>query len=372
MKKIHRTMIYPFDRESVSLVRHCNMIDNVKFVKLISLNGWGFTGKDASCVDNGPIIGITVENNYTDSLKSCDTVLFCKPSVEIDVRRYIYPKIIEAAESVKNIICTLELEKDIKEKVEEICKKNNTIFKYYADKYNDIEKPESKRIFNISTPIICVTGTCEHTNKFEVQLNLKEKIQNMGYRVAHIASRRGCELLNSHSFPDFMYSNQISEEAKIILFNYYVKYIENTENPDVIIVGVPGGIIPYNNNFTEGFGIIAYEISQAIKADVVIFSTLCENLESGFLEAVTNTYKYKFGENIDCINIANSAVNIENSELSGKLQFNSIDWTYVDKKKIQCKCNDVDIYNCFNEDDMNAMVKLVIDKLVTYGENESI
>ena len=372
MKNEYKTMIYPFDVEAAPLLRHSNIINNLNFTHIVSPNGWGFTGKDASYTDNGQPIGIIVDSDFDKALENCDTIFFSDSSTKIDLNTFIYPKIIKAAENFKNIICTIKLEKEIFDKISGICNKNNTFFKYFTSICDSVKSTAVEKIYKISTPIIFVAGMCERTHKFEIQLNLKENIEKMGYKVSQIGTRHYCELMEFHSFPNFMYSKDITESEKVTLFNHYIKNIEVEEKPDVIIIGLPGGTMPFNYEFTNKFGILAYEISQAVRPDAVILSTLYENYEPDFYQSISNSYKYKFGYGIDCYNISNVAVNATNSKLERSLQYNTMDWKFINEKKKVYKKLDMPVYNIFDIDDAQIMANFLVNKLAEYGETQSI
>lgn len=372
MKNQYKTMIYPFDVEATPLLRHSKFIDSINFTHVISPNGWGYSGKDASCADNGQPIGIIVDSDFDKALEICDTVFFSDSSTKIDLNTFIYPKIIKAAENSKNIICTIKLESKIFDKVSHICNKSNKFFKYFTNTYNSIKNAEFEKIYKINTPIIFVAGTSERTNKFEIQLNLRDNIEKMGYKVSQIGTRHYCELMGFHSFPTFMYSTDITESEKVTLFNYYIKNIEAKEKPDVIIIGVPGGTMPFNYEFTNKFGILCYEISQAIRPDAVILSTLYESYESDFYQLISNSYKYKFGYNVDLYNISNTSVNIIESKLEKSLKYNTIDWNFINEKKKKYTKLDIPVCNILDIYDAKIMADFLINKLEKFGENQNV
>lgn len=369
MENKYKTMIYPFDIESIPLLRHSNLIDNIEFTHVVSPNGWGISGKDVACEDGGQPVGITIDSDFTKSLEDCDTVLLSDYSRKMNLNKFIYPKIIKAAESSKNIICTIKLDDEIINEVSRICNKNNTFFKYFNKKCNNIVNPESEEIYQINTPVIFVAGLGERTHKFEIQLNLREDLTKMGYKVSQVGTRNYCELMNFHSFPQFMYSKAITEWEKIILFNYYIKSIEIREEPDVIIIGIPGGTMPFNYEFTNKFGILAYEVSQAIAPDAVVLSTLYNNVSSDFFELISKSYKYKFGYSVDCYNISNVSLNIPASRTVESLQYITMDWKFInEKKKIYSKA-EKPVYNILDKNDTGKLSEFLINKLQEYGQD---
>lgn len=372
MNTKYNTMLYPFDIQSVSLIRHRSLINRLNINKFVSPNGWGLTGKDAGLSDNGQLTGITIDNDFDAALNECDTVFFNEPARKIDLEKLIYPKMIKAAESSKNIICSIQIDHEMVEKISNICSKNNAHFKYFSASCEKAGHPIVEKIYTINTPIILVAGTSERANKFEVQLNLREKLQNMGYKVSQIGTRHYCEVMGFHSFPSFMYSNSVTESEKVSLFNYYVKNIERRESPDVIIIGVPGGIMPFNQQFTNKYGILAYEISQAVVPDTVVLSTLYENYKPGFFDSISKSCRYKFGYEIDCFNITNSSLDITSSELERSPQYITIDWNFINQKIKETTDTIIPIYNVLDTDNSQEMADLLIDKLCEYKDTQSM
>ena len=110
----------------------------------------------------------------------------------------------------------------------------------------------------------------KETGKLGVQLALREELIEKGYKVSSISSRLDSELYGLHPIPSFMFDRMNSETEKIQKYNHYVKQIELIEHPDIIIIGIPGGILPYDEIDHNEYGILAYEISYAVPCDAAI------------------------------------------------------------------------------------------------------
>lgn len=372
MKYKKELMIYPFDEESISLLMHSSLINDYTIAHIISPNGWGLNNKEIQYTYNNETKKLTISNDFYSSLENCNTVFFNESSKKYNINELIYPKILKAAESSKNIICSIELEDYIIDKLKKICNSKNTSFNYMI---NNKLKPISiidTKIYSIDTPIIFVMGLAERTNKFEIQLELRESIKSMGYKISQIGSKNYCELMGFNSFPQFMYSKSFDESEKIILFNHYIKNIEISEKPDVIIIGVPGGIMPYNNVFTNRFGMIAYELSQAVTPDAVILSVLYNDYDPKFFNMLSESCKYKFGYNIDCYNLTNVQYSSESIAAQKALEYITLDSNAINEKVKEYSSLSVPIYNILNKSDGKVMTKFIIDKLTSYGNVEII
>lgn len=371
MKENEKLLIYPYNMRITPVLRHKSLLSGYDVSCLVSPNGWGFTGKDAGIADRGPDIGITVSSDFEKALDLCDTVMIVESHLTIDFEKYIFNKIKTAVRSKKkNIICSLKLDRDAIKEISSMCNCEGVYFKYFDGTQNVL--PEEIAIYNesieeIDTPIILVTGIAERTNKFEIQLTLREEIQNSGYRISQVGSRSYCEIMGFHPFPSFMYGNAISDVNKVLMFNRFIKKIEKTEEPDIIIIGIPGGIMPLNKEFTNKFGLVAFEISQAVAPDVVIASLLYEDYKPEGFDTYTNLIKYRLGFEVDFFNIANMQFDWKRANQEHVKSYTSLDYKFIDEKKKNFTKDKIPVFNILNKDDSHNMVYLTIQKLTGYG-----
>lgn len=368
---MERLIVFPFDNEFSPVLRHMNLLENYKITALVTPKGWGFGSKDACLVDGGNPTGLEVSSDFESNLEHCDTVLFSDYRKLLDFSKSVFPKIIMAIEHKRNIICTSPLEEQQKKQLDDLCQKSGVYFKHYYIETTPISSISQQIILEINTPIICIAGICEKTNKFNVQLALRDRFLKEGYKVSQVGSKSWCELLGFHSFPSFMYSSSILESDKVVMFNRYIKNIENEEKPDVIILGIPGGTIPFNNFLTNRFGILAYMVSQAIVPDAVILCTLYEELASDYYGELAKSMRYKFGFEVDAYSISNTKFDwdsyIGQPLIGKKFEIFTIGSLDVDSKIESLKDCNMQFYNVLNEKDRNKMSEHIINKLIDYG-----
>jgi peptide maturation system protein (TIGR04066 family) len=368
----HKTMVYPYNLKISPIVRHRDLLENHQIVSLVSPEGWGMTGKDASLADNGEKLGITIRSDFEACLDLCDTVLFCQSVHTLDYETVIKPKILKAIQLKKDIIITIPLEKEEVEYISQQVLSNNLNFEYYGHmncKPDNYIGDKKVRIYDIETPVIFVMGMGGRTNKFEIQLSLRENLLKMGYNVSQIGSRGYCELFGFHSFPDFMYSDKITESNKILLFNHFVKNIEKTESPDLIVIGIPGGIMPINDTVTNNFGILSYEVSQAVVPDLAVFGCHCEQYNKEYFTEIKKLIKYKFNSNIECFCIANSIIDGIETKYNNKAVHISVSSEYVDNKVQAYTSYGEKIFNALNPQDSKKMTEHIVDVLANYCQS---
>lgn len=371
MAEKEKILIYPYDIQFTPILRHKRLLKDYEIMELISPNGWGMTGRDAGVADYGGVTGIIVENDFQAALVGCDTIIINESAVSLDFKTMIQPKIEEAIKKRKNVLCTMSINEESYKYLLEQSKQEGTYLKVFE---NTFIEPECKveYIHKINTPIIFVMGVAERTQKFEIQLVLRENLLQKGYKVSQIGSRNYCEILGFHSMPGFMYNNGIPDYQKIILFNHYVKWLEMNEAPDIIIIGIPGGIMPLNEEFTNKFGLMAYEISRAVVPDATILSVLYDHYQSKYFKELNPFIKFRLSGEVDCYNLSNVKFDWGNSRQTGSMTYVTIDSKIVDEQKKKFHLLDTPIFNVFNSDDAKQMTEYLIDRLAEYGEIKSI
>jgi peptide maturation system protein (TIGR04066 family) len=312
-----------------------------------------------------------VSADFEKSLDLCDTVMIVESHLPFDFNKYIYNKIKLAVKSKKNIICSLKLDEEVIEEILSMCNCEGVYFKYFDGNQNVLPDGivvENENIEEIDIPVILTVGIAEKTNKFEIQLALRNKIQKLGYKISQIGTRSYCEMMGFHPFPSFMYGNAISDVDKVLMFNRFIKKIEKTEEPDVIIIGVPGSVMPFNRKLTNKFGLLAFEISQALVPDVVIASLLYEDVKPEGFDEYTNLYKYKLGFEVDFFNISNMQFDWLKANKEYVKSYISLDYKFIDEKKVKYINNKIPVLNILNKNDSDHMADQVIEKLVGYSD----
>lgn len=227
---------------------------------------------------------------------------------------------------------------------------------------------EMKRLDDISeeqkleTPVIFVAGVTPYTEKFHVQLALRKRLLDNGYKVSQIGSKEYSGLFGLHSYPLFM-SEPMDNTKRILLFRKYVKYIEQKEQPDIIVIGIPGGIMGINRKHHFDFGMTAYMVSQAVEPDYVIMNMLYgQNYTKGQLEEINQCCKYKLNFEVDSFHLSNSFFD------PASLKSEQLIFIKVGNKKYLNRIER--LYDFLNPEDMDKAFKVMIAKLSSYNVNQ--
>ena len=308
-------MLYPFSLSAASIPRYRHMISQFELRALVSPIGLGLDGRDSGFVDEGAPTGMIVTCSFEDALADCDAVIAAEYEFEDNER--FYGKVVQnlklAMEKGKHVHCLLKLDSSLVTELEEHAKKYQITFIYYANPiYNSkpaYSKISYKKILQPDSPVITVLSLQQNCSKFEIQLAIRDAFIKKGFRVSQIGSKHYCGMFGFHSFPGFMFGNQLDEETKIFALNQFIRDIEANEQPDVIIIGVPGGFMRYNDRVINGFGITAYEVGCTVMPDFTLLGIPCDIISDDYITLLAETLKYRNGMLMDCLYMSNIKIN---------------------------------------------------------------
>ena len=319
-------ILFPCDYELVKLSAYINL-DNYIIKGLVVLENSNVFTEDGI---NIPVYDVSdVQYDIFDTI------------VVIDKEYYGHPFIDNCIEQGENV---LYIEKEEKEKFD-------------ISLLDDITEEQS-----ITVPVVFVAGTAQFTEKFHVQLAMRKSLSDNGYNVSQIGSKTYSNLFGFHSYPAFMRDN-MDNTQKIILFKKYVKHIEMQEQPDLIVIGIPGGIMAINKKHHFDFGMTAYMVSQAVEADYVIMTMLYDKEYSEErLETIRQVCRFRLNFEIDGFHLSNTLLDL------ATLKDEQLKFIKIGKKEYEHKVDG--LYDLMNPADMDKVYEDMIAKLSSYNVNQ--
>lgn len=351
---MEKVLIYPYDDEVNSIIQHADMLDNIEIVSVVSPNGWGMVGETLKI--NGS--EVVVKENFEQEIKKCNSVWFVDSKRNLIEKKFIFPKI--------------DMAKQLHKKIRYFRNYNDEILKILGtireDKWEDIIGEEC--IFNIETPVILICGICSGVNKFGVQLEIRRNLLNEHINFVQIGSRLGCEMFGMEAFPSFMFDSKYSEKKKILLFNHFIKKIETNKKPELIVIGVPGGIGAYSKNIVDNFGMTLQEVSQAVIPDCSILSMPYDEYCFEDLEFLQEHILNKYNFFIDYFNLALKRMLLSDSEILHAPWYLSLDKNFI-KNEID-KIHDKRLFCIDDKENAKILTQNIINQLLSFGKISSM
>jgi peptide maturation system protein (TIGR04066 family) len=317
-----RIAIYPFIEECMIFSDFKDILsEEYVLSEAASPRSWGYFERDIETID-----GIEkIKKSPKEFCKENDILIIPDISLEPIAEKGIIKEIVNYIPSVKKVFCCAEFTDEHFSEVENVCKDagiefintkdhsqaKNDILKYgYTNKkYAFINTNEFFRSFKevaeCDVPVVAVSGEWESTDKFPIQLKLLRSLRKNGYKVSMIGSSVYSCFFGVETIPDFMFCGEIGEFEKPHLFSRYVKGIAYSQQPDIMIIGVPGAAQPYNSYETNRFGVLPYLIFQGIVPDYYIFTTIYRENSNELMHDLSNMCKYRYGIKPDTMHISN-------------------------------------------------------------------
>lgn len=371
-----RMLVFPYGQDCEPVIRHADLLEaQYEITALVSPAGWGKAGKEVTVGAGNSVL--PVHESFQEVAEEFDS-LFIPPfeaSVE-EVENRLVDKMLLLIPHISHILCTARLTEANREKLKEACRCSSQpcdFLDFCEDKgleayglATPMEKNPALKFVDV--PVVIVAGLWEKTDKFEISLSLRERFLRDGYRVSQVGSRDGCEMMGFHSFPRFMLQKDLDGTVKIPCFNQWLHQIIKQEQPDVILITIPGALQDFNERFTRGFGLLPHEVFQAVAPDALVMCNIYMSEEENVLDELSMSCKYKFGAPVDAFHISNLIVDVIRTEEFSRIVTNSIYRETVSKAVARGATNNsIPVFNGLDAMECDKMYETIIEKLTSKG-----
>lgn len=369
---VDKAIVYPFTDILIPILQYVNIQDvEMKVTTVIDKKRGFLNGKDMGYMKNQPKTGIVVSNDFEKEIGCSDVLIYTdEASKEID-EKSVFDDIKKMLEMQKKVICLRSLTDVNVNGLSKIALETKTDF-FYCDIANQlVPKTEyeyiPRELYEPEASVIMIGEMFSGLDGENICLALSRNINSIGYKCVTVMEHKYARAVGAYAFPDFLKSDNTSECNKVYYLNNFVKYIDQTECPDVIIMLVPDPMLKYNRMFGNGFGIIPYLLSQAVHADCFIFCTQFDDVETKLFDFLSLNFENRFGFGIDFVHMSNIMLDLPKSNVYGKLSF--LCHTQEKLNRIiedKYKNNEIPIFNGLEKEQCDELSCAVIEKLVRY------
>ncbi|EJP6471905.1 TIGR04066 family peptide maturation system protein [Clostridium botulinum] len=348
-----KIMIYPFDETFLPVLKSASEMSFEEEFVLVSPIGWGLVGKEYSYGNKSYV----VKKDFENEASKCSAICIVNSRYKLDIKANILSLINNGYD--KKIMILRNLPMDEKQEIRENSKECSIVFPNEGN-INILEELD-ELLFDFSIPVIFVAGISEETDKFKVQLELYSELCRQGYNVGILTSRADSLLSNIPTLPGFLYDEQIPTKKKIILLNQFIKKYELSIKPDILIIGIPGEVLMLSNEYIGNGGIIAYIISQAIRADEVVLCSMYNDAPSSSLTNIGEKVSERLGSKVKHYTITNKVLDFEETQSMKRVEYVTLPHEFVLMNSKEHK-ND-NIYFTFQHEDIKRMTNCIIEDL---------
>jgi len=359
-----KTVIYPYHSEVTAVVRYLERLNPLyQVTNLVMSPSNRNKGKDAGLIYNKPELGLPITTDIVEAVSECDCLMIMDGLYPDRFRESIITNMKMAVKMKKEIICTLKLDEDEQKAIAEESRTNNIAFHYWHTNVLNDFPDKSKKLYTTKAPVLFVGELIEGADAFEITLGMTHFLRKKGYKVVSIIDKPWGNLLDMTPMPD-MVRKQTDDNTKLYVLNRFLEQVERNENPDVIIIQLPGAVMRFNDTLTVGFGIVPYLVSLAVQPDWMVLGTFYDRMDPEYYDSLSERLEHQLGNGIDAVHISNAFVDLSDSTRADKIALLRVGQEMVDKEvKRLNQAGAIPVYNCCIEEECENMCGQLIDIL---------
>ena len=248
---IKKAVLYPYNKEMHSMVRYRDLLA-FKIVGVADPIGKGMVGKDAGKVIGEPVANLRISPNMRRAIADADTLIlgYVDQLSRIRKRDLLREYVQLALDAGCHVFSFQALDPDLYGGLYDIADKNGLRLAFPHIHREEIA--HAIRNFNalplVDVPVLAVMGTSSQQGKFTLQLALRRRLIQKGYKVGQIGTEHHSRLFGMDAAFPMGYASPLK-----LPFQHYIPYLDykmreifQRTQPDIILTGSQSGTIPYH------------------------------------------------------------------------------------------------------------------------------
>ena len=196
-----RWLIYPYSPKFIPVIRYGKLSENDCITSVAAPTGFALEGKSVYVWEDSGKLKI---QNEKDVMASEYDGVWITPEIAFIPEKEMTERLNELLLCDKYIYYSAILSKEKERQLMEFFEKKEAkkIIHRKSLMYDFEWQSDNTNMYKFDVPIIMVAGIGKNSQKFEIQLYLRNQFQEMGYKVSQIGTRPYCEMLDFHSMPE--------------------------------------------------------------------------------------------------------------------------------------------------------------------------
>ena len=352
MKKL---LLFPYHPDIVALLENEDALRNVKIIGILS-----YIEDESIIRPLNRAIGAD-DADYFKLISICDALIMLDNYRNLKDGKY-YQVIEDALNYGKEIYITsfaqTQLELDCYQGKYKTLEHPTCGSACFVDKYKD---GDEIKMYEINIPVIGVLAMGKHCDKFRTQLILKEILEKEFKTIAVTSNALGA-LFGCYVMPPFLYGKMPFQE-KVVLFNHYIYTISKQDRPDVIIIGIPEGILPFERQEFHHFAEYPLVAATAVKFDMTVFCTyFLHDVNIDRLKGLIAYCENKLNTAVDAAIISRTYYELPQDD-SEKISYEFLDDDYMQKHCLNLSIIDMQIAYMLDRDKVKSVLNTCIQRL---------
>lgn len=300
--KRRKYLFYPYQEKSYGFIK--GLLYNDNLVDVISPEGSGLVGNDMAYATNRGSLDLMVKSiNEIDFTDYEQVILSSHTSFHDEVKNLIHCSI-----KADVPIIYLGEEQNILDILNSYDKSNATYLSEHMQKIKTLVRRFNEvqlELYSPNIPVVYIGGIIETIDSFDIGLQIKLRMEKMGYKVSLISNNPDGGIFSVIKFPEDMMGMQSSFEDTIISLNRWVQAVNYLEKPDIILMDIPKGMMQYSDSFHNSFGIYSLLLAQTLPPDYLVLTIPPSFLAKEYIAEIDKYFENKLGRNIDALNVTN-------------------------------------------------------------------
>ena len=314
---MNSVLIYPFGKESEYWIKFTNLLDNLQPVCLVALQGWD--DRKVFIDNDKESIPFSFEFEKSIVKYNPEFIFFADFRFPLDFEIYYLPYIKMAIRYNKKILFGENLKYMLRKKYPTILR-----YEYTEESFMNTKMEIPNSLMQINTPVIFISSMFGGLGKFEIQLKLRKAFLERNVNLMQIDTKEESQYYGFYPMPEFMKNHENSEKDKILLFNRYLKKLEEVKKPDIILIGIPGELYAPSEKYIANLGITAYEIFLSVMPDILLVLLPYAEYREEDYESIRKSIIQKYGVNPDYLIPTNLRLQLDETETYQKERYLTI------------------------------------------------
>ncbi len=248
---IKKAVLYPYNKEMHSMVRYSDLLA-FEIVGVADPIGKGMVGKDAGKVIGESQVNLRISPNIRRAMADADTLIlgYVDQLSRIRKRDLLREYVQLALDAGCHVFSFQALDPNLYGDLYELADKKGLRL-VYPHIYSE-EIAYAIQHFNalppVDVPVLSVMGTSSQQGKFTLQLALRRRLIQKGYKVGQIGTEHHSRLFGMDAAFPMGYASPLK-----LPFQHYIPYLDykmreicQRTQPDIILTGSQSGTIPYH------------------------------------------------------------------------------------------------------------------------------
>ena len=272
---IQKAALYPYNKEMHALMRGRDLL-GFEIVGIGDPIGKGLTGKDAGKAIGLPPVGFQVAPRLASALQGADTLIlgYVDELSRIRKRDVLREAVQVALDQGLHVFSLLALPRERYADLYEQAEAKGLRLYYPALSAKDAQQTlaSASQYPQVDVPVVAVLGTSSQQGKFTLQLALRRRLMELGYRVGQIGTEHHAALFGMDCAFPMGYAASIE-----MPLDYYAPYLDakmreicHRKRPHLILVGSQSGTVPYNVSEPETHTLSTVAFLMGVKPDACL------------------------------------------------------------------------------------------------------